>query len=106
LGGLLEDRLGPGCQMVGGGFTRRSKRQGAQAAICYAGSTYRCLRFGCSSVWALLVGVGRHLEKDEEMSMTDDFDLSRSIWDDLTESVSYIREQFATNKIRLVKDER
>lgn len=37
--------------------------------------------------------------------MTDEINLSRSIWDDLTESVSYIREQFATNKIRLVKDE-
>lgn len=37
--------------------------------------------------------------------MTDEIDLSRSIWDDLTDSVSYIREQFATNKIRLVKNE-
>jgi hypothetical protein len=29
----------------------------------------------------------------------------RSIWDELTDAVAYIREQFAANKIRLVKDE-
>ncbi|MGA3106492.1 MAG: hypothetical protein ABSD53_18580 [Terriglobales bacterium] len=37
--------------------------------------------------------------------MTDGGHLSRSIWDELTEAVAYIREQFAANKIHLVKDE-
>jgi len=31
--------------------------------------------------------------------------LSRNVWDELTDAVAYIREQFAANKIRLAKDE-
>jgi hypothetical protein len=37
--------------------------------------------------------------------MTNESDISQGIWDDLIECVTYIREQFAANKIRLVKDE-
>ena len=37
--------------------------------------------------------------------MNDEIDLSLGIWDDLTDSVSYIREQFTINKIQLVKNE-
>jgi len=39
------------------------------------------------------------------MSMTNDSNLSKNNWDDLTESVNFIRDQFATNKIRLVEDQ-
>jgi hypothetical protein len=39
------------------------------------------------------------------MSVTNESELAQNIWDDLTESVAYIRDQFATNKIPLVKDQ-
>ena len=37
--------------------------------------------------------------------MTNGGNLSRTVWDELAEAVVYIREQFAANKIRLVKGE-
>jgi hypothetical protein len=60
---------------------------------------------GAAAYALYLVGLSSHFQKGEEMSMSNESELPQSIWDDLTESVAYIRYQFAVNKIRLVKDQ-